>query len=118
MLDALSDRSPVPSMARGMGGARLRPLPVALALALLLAGFGGGWWVRSNSRPAAQDSASEIAELREEVHATRQLVVLSMLRLQSANDRLQGVSYGRQSRGSRSANLCGTAAFARIRSQP
>jgi hypothetical protein len=73
----------------------LRPLPVALALVLLLAGLGGGWWLRGNNRPATQDQAGEIAALREEVDATSQLVVLSMLRQQSANDRLEGVSYSR-----------------------
>src|ERR1700686_2126226 len=73
----------------------LRPLPAALALALLLAGFGGGWLLRGNSRPSAGDPAGEIPALREEVQTTSQLVVLSMLRQQSANDRLQGVSYTR-----------------------
>jgi hypothetical protein len=83
----------------------LRPLPVALALVLLLAGFGGGWWLSGSSRPATQDQAGEIAALQvsalkisaleEEVHATHQLVVLSMLRQQSANDRLAGISYSR-----------------------
>ena len=70
----------------------LRPLPVGLALVLLLAGLGGGWWLRGLRGPA-QDQAGEIAGLREEVHDTRQLVVLSMLQQQSANDRLAGVSY-------------------------
>jgi hypothetical protein len=70
----------------------LRPLPVGLALVLLLAGLGGGWWLGSLSG-SAQDHADEIAVLREEVHDTRQLVVLSMLQQQSANDRLAGVSY-------------------------
>ena len=70
----------------------LGPLPVGLALVLLLAGLGGGWWLRGLSGPV-QDQRSEIAGLREEVHDTRQLVVLSMLQQQSANDRLAGVSY-------------------------
>ena len=75
----------------------LRPLPLGFALVLLLAGLGGGWWLHSLSSTAlsgsAQDQASEIAGLREEVNDTRQLVVLSMLQQQSANDRLAGVSY-------------------------
>jgi HEAT repeats/Putative zinc-finger len=83
----------------------LRPLPVALALVLVLAGFGGGWWLSGSRRPFPQDRAGEIAALQvstlkisaleEEVHATNKLVVLSMLRQQSANDRLAGVSYSR-----------------------
>ena len=78
----------------------LHPLPVALALVLLAAGFGGGWWLNGSRPPATQNQASEIATLqisalKEEVDATRQLVVLSMLRQQSANDRLEGVSYSR-----------------------
>ena len=75
----------------------LRPLPVGLALVLLLAGLGGGWWLRGLSGPA-QDQAGEIAILREEVHDTKQLVVLSMLQQQSANDRLAGVSYSNRLR--------------------
>jgi len=70
----------------------LRPLPLGLALVLLLAGLGGGWWLHGLGH-SAQGQASEIAELREEVQDTRQLVVLSMLQQQSANDRLAGVSY-------------------------
>jgi hypothetical protein len=79
---------PLPGPAR----AWLQPLPAALALVLLLAGLGGGWWLRG-ARSAAQDQAGEIAALREEVHDTRQLVALSMLQQQSANDRLAGISY-------------------------
>jgi hypothetical protein len=71
----------------------LHPLPAALGLTLLLAGFVGGWWVRGNSRPVAQGQDDQIALLRGEVHATDQLLVLSMLQQQSANDRLEGISY-------------------------
>ncbi len=85
--------SPLP---RFLGwGMWLRPPPVGLALLLLLAGLGGGWWLRGvgGLRSPAQDQAAEIAVLREEVHDTRQLVALSMLQQQSANDRLAGISY-------------------------
>ncbi|MGH3185362.1 MAG: HEAT repeat domain-containing protein, partial [Streptosporangiaceae bacterium] len=38
-------------------------------------------------------AGAEIADLRQQVQNTQQLVVLSLLQQQSANDRLQGVSY-------------------------
>lgn len=74
----------------------LRPLPGALALAALLAGFWGGWWLHDNNRATRNDQAEEIAALREEVHATDELVVLSMLQQESANNRLEGVSFSRR----------------------
>jgi len=74
----------------------LRPLPAALTLAALLAAFGGGWWLRGNSRATRDDQAEAIAALREEVRATDKLVVLSMLQQESANDRLEGVSYSKR----------------------
>ena len=43
--------------------------------------------------PAA---ANEIEELRSELHQTRQMVALSLLQQQSANDRLKGVSWSYQ----------------------
>jgi hypothetical protein len=70
----------------------LRPLPLGLALVFLLTGLGGGWWLHGLRGPA-EDQAGEIAGLREQVHDTKQMVVLSMLQQQSANDRLAGVSY-------------------------
>jgi hypothetical protein len=73
----------------------LHPWPIALALLLMLASFGAGWLAHGNSRPTAQNPAGEIAALRQEVEATSQLAVLSMLREESANDRLEGVSYSR-----------------------
>lgn len=74
----------------------LRPLPASLALAFVLAGFGGGWWLRGITGIVLRDQAEEIAALREEVHATDELVVLSMLQQQKANDRLEGVSYSKR----------------------
>ncbi len=68
----------------------LRPLPLGLGFALLFAGLGGGWWLRGLGVPAHEN---EIAALRAEVRDTKELVVLSMLHQQSANDRLAGVSY-------------------------
>jgi hypothetical protein len=81
---------------RGSWAGWMRPVPVALALVLLVAGFGGGWWLRGNTRPPIPDQTTEISALRDQVQATTQLVVLSLLRQQSANDRLQGVSYSRR----------------------
>ncbi len=78
---------------RLLGGARLAWAPVAAAL-LLAAGAGLGWVARGAGRaaPAAATSA-QVAALQREVEATRQLAALSLLQQQSANDRLQGVSY-------------------------
>jgi HEAT repeats/Putative zinc-finger len=76
---------------RALGwGQWLRPLPLGLGFALLFAGLGGGWWLRGLGDPA---HGSEVAALRAEVRDTKELVVLSMLQQQSANDRLAGVSY-------------------------
>jgi hypothetical protein len=69
-------------------GRWLRPL--GLGFALLFAGWTGGWWLRGLGVPAHE---SEIGALRAEVRDTKELVVLSMLQQQSANDRLAGVSY-------------------------
>lgn len=57
------------------------------ALALLIgAGLGSGWKV--SSRPSG-----EMSELREELRRTRELMTVSLLRQQSASDRLRGVNW-------------------------
>lgn len=63
---------------------------MAAAAALLAVGLGIGYGVRDDrSRP-------ELVQLREEVASMRQLVALSLLQQQSANDRLRGVSWSYQ----------------------
>ncbi|HXE31579.1 MAG TPA: HEAT repeat domain-containing protein [Terriglobales bacterium] len=70
------------------------PMPAMAAALLLVAGLAGGWFLRGRSAPAPSSQDQQIAELRDQVTATRQLAVLSLLQQQSASDRLQGVSYG------------------------
>ncbi|MGN6592441.1 MAG: HEAT repeat domain-containing protein, partial [Terriglobales bacterium] len=72
------------------------PLPALAAVLLLAVGLGAGWWLRGGAAaaPAQPDSTSQqVAELRQQVQATQQLAVLSLLRQSSPTDRLQGVSY-------------------------
>ena len=72
--------------------AHLRPIrwQMAAAAALLAVGLGIGYGVREDrSRP-------ELVQLREEVASMRQLVALSLMQQQSANDRLRGVSWSYQ----------------------
>jgi hypothetical protein len=84
---------------RGVWQFWVQPVHAAAALAILLAAGAGGWLVRGAITPSANPAvvtspqSAEIAALREEVNDTRQLVVLSMLQQQSANDRLAGISY-------------------------
>ena len=66
-------------------------LQVAAAIVLVAAGFLVG---RQSSPPRAADPA--LAELREELRATRQMVSLSLLQQQSASERLRGVTYTTQ----------------------
>jgi len=66
-------------------------LQAAAAVVLVAAGFLAG---RQASPIAATDPA--IVELREELHATRQMVSLSMLAQQSASERLRGITYTAQ----------------------
>jgi hypothetical protein len=60
----------------------------AICAACLLIGLAIGLF----SRRGGSDSA-EIARLREEVSSTREMVALSLLRQQSATDRLRGIDY-------------------------
>jgi hypothetical protein len=72
-----------------------RPLAQAAFAALLLAvGVGAGRGLRPSPRLPAPDPA--IAELRQELQSTRQMVMLSLLQQQSAAERLRGVSWSSQ----------------------
>jgi hypothetical protein len=61
---------------------------VSIALACLVAGLTIGLSVRGGG-----SNHTEIAQLREEVANTKQLVALSMLQQESATERLRGVDY-------------------------
>ena len=63
----------------------------ALAALLLIAGFAGGYAVKSS-----RNGHEELASLREEVHEMRQMVTISLLKQQSASERLKGVSWSSQ----------------------
>lgn len=68
--------------------------PAAVTAALCLAaGLGAGWWLRGAQLRPAPDQSKQIAALQQEVHTTGQLVVLSLLRQQSASERLRGVNW-------------------------
>ena len=76
-----------------------RPLAQAgFAAAALAAGVlvGSGQLGAWRGGGAARD---EVAELRHEIHSLSQLVTLSLLKQDSASERLRGVSFGRQSGG-------------------
>ena len=68
-------------------------LPVSIAAATLLIGLGLGYAV--SSQKSGRES-TEIAQLRGEVNGMRELVALSLLRQQSASERLRGVSWANQ----------------------
>lgn len=68
-------------------------LPMGVAAAALLIGLGLGYAV--SSQKSGRES-SEIAQLRGEVNGMRELVALSLLRQQSASERLRGVSWANQ----------------------
>lgn len=68
---------------------RWRPvLQFAAAAALLLIGIGVGYLIHT---PAAPNS--QLADLQDELHQTRQMVALSLMQEQSATDRLKGISW-------------------------
>lgn len=68
-------------------------LPVSVAAATLLIGLGLGYAL--SSQKSGRES-TEIAQLRGEVNGMRELVALSLLRQQSASERLRGVSWANQ----------------------
>jgi hypothetical protein len=68
-------------------------LPMSVAAAALLIGLGLGYAI--SSQKGGRES-SEIAQLRGEVNGMRELVALSLLRQQSASERLRGVSWANQ----------------------
>lgn len=64
----------------------------AMAALLLCVGGLTGFLITGRT----SNSATELADLRKEVHSTRQLMVLSMMQQQSASERIEGVSFTRR----------------------
>ena len=85
--------SPQPSRSKYSGGTFvLQPIfQFGLAAVLLLVGFFGGYILKSG-----RNGHEEIAGLREEVREMRQMVTISLLKQQSASERLKGVSWSSQ----------------------
>ena len=81
------------SLAERLAGVlRLRPaFQLGLGMLLLICGFVAGYLMRS-----ARNGHEEIAGLRAEVHEMRQMVTISLLKQQSASERLKGVSWSTQ----------------------
>ena len=90
-LVAEKQKTPTP-MLWGLGNWRQMPVAgVVWACLFLICGFLIG---RRTERPVApNNNDAQIAELRQELAGTRQLVALSMLQQQSASQRLEGVSW-------------------------
>jgi hypothetical protein len=66
-----------------------KPLPAAaLAGLLLLAGFLGGYILRT-----VQNGRQELFALRQEVHQMQRMVTFSLLKQESASERLRGVTW-------------------------
>ena len=71
------------------------PHPVAqaaMAAMLLCAGGVAGFLAPGRT----QNGGTELADLRKEIHSTRQLMVLSMMQQQSASERIEGVTFTRR----------------------
>ncbi len=66
-------------------------LRIGFASLLLVAGFFAGYSLRSS-----RNGNEEMANLKEEVHEMRQMVTISLLKQQSASERLKGVSWSNQ----------------------
>jgi len=61
---------------------------VAASLALLVVGFSAGMFLNQK-----ETNVSELADLKSEVQSMKQMVMMSMLRDESASERIQAVSY-------------------------
>lgn len=68
-------------------------MPMSVAAAALLIGLGLGY--AASAQKNGREN-TEIAQLRGEVNGMRELVALSLLRQQSASERLRGVSWANQ----------------------
>ncbi len=64
----------------------------AMAVLLLCVGGLTGFLVTGRTT----NGGAELADLRKEVHSTRQLMVLSMMQQQSASERIEGVTFTRR----------------------
>lgn len=60
---------------------------IAAGTVLLMAGIGIGYWINKN-----QQQADELAELRREMHSTKQMMMAMLENQQSASQRIQGVN--------------------------
>jgi hypothetical protein len=71
---------------------RIRPvLQFGLGVVILVIGFAVGYFMRSS-----QNGREEMISLRAEIHEMRQMVTISLLKQQSASERLKGVSWSSQ----------------------
>src|SRR5260370_7488252 len=70
---------------------RRRMLQLSLAAPVLVMGIAIGYHIRPGTMPN-----TELAELRSELHQTRQMVALSLMQQQEATDRLKGISWSSQ----------------------
>ncbi len=68
-----------------------RALQVGFASLLLVMGFLGGLFLRTGG-----NNREELADLRQEVHEMRRMVSISLLKQESASERLRGVSWSSQ----------------------
>lgn len=70
---------------------RTPSLSAGWACVLLLAGFLGGRYIDRDQSTA--DNAQKLVAVQEELHKTSQLVAISLLKQQSASERLDGVAW-------------------------
>jgi anti-sigma factor RsiW len=91
-----SEKSIVKSMQEGRFLRALKPwlrptLQFGMGMILVVLGGLAGYWIGSNA-----NGHEEIASLREEVGATRQMLAVALLGQSSASERLKGVSWSAQ----------------------